>query len=115
MTISPRFNELRTRYEELKDRFIPPHSETLDYTDKQRDDMRAFRVLYHSEVEAFLEDRALEASSHALRKFQEIGIANKVLLCLLAFSDTQWEGPPSSLQNLQNSVVYNKIKNPKSC
>ncbi|MDI4649585.1 HEPN domain-containing protein [Cohnella hashimotonis] len=106
MTTSNRFNEFKLRYEELKTRFIPELSEDLDYSDEQLDDLRAFRVLCHSEIEAYLEDRARETSSQALRKFQETGNANKVLLCLLAFSDTQWEGPPSSIQNLQNSVLY---------
>lgn len=106
MNTSNRYNVLRLRYEELKSRFIPPISENLDYTEEQLDDLRAFRVLCHSEIEAYLEDRAREVSSQALREFQETGSASKVLLCLLAFSDTQWEGPPPSIQNLQNSIHY---------
>jgi len=55
---SKRFFELSARITELKEYFLPEADPLGEYTPKQNDEIRAFRVLCHAEVEQFLEDCA---------------------------------------------------------
>src|SRR3546814_3784393 len=56
MARPPRLRELEKRYKELRKEFLPSHfSKTGSYSDAQYRFAAAFRLLFHSELEGYLE------------------------------------------------------------
>lgn len=49
------YQELLERVHVLKGNFLPPLSPVASYTEIEQDRMRAFRLLVHAEIEAYLE------------------------------------------------------------
>ncbi len=83
---SARFLLLGRRINKLQKHFIPKRfSPTASYSDRQRDHARAFRLLAHAEIEAYLEDRAKELAVTAVRNFKADGIPRIVVLNLVGF------------------------------
>jgi hypothetical protein len=56
--LSERFLGLERRIAELKLHFLPPLHPLGEYTPKELDAVRAFRLLSHAEIEQFIEDSA---------------------------------------------------------
>jgi hypothetical protein len=85
-TLSVRYSDLAIRLNELKKRFLPlvPSSSGV-YRDRQIDKARAYRVLSHSEIEGFLEDRAEEVVTKAVSQWKTNGTVSVTLLCLGTF------------------------------
>jgi hypothetical protein len=89
---SARFVELERRLKKLRARFLPKvFSATGDYTDRQLDHARGYRLLAHAEIEAFLEDRAQQVAIGSLKRFRLDGRPRHVLMNLLAFNLVQDE------------------------
>lgn len=63
-----RFDDLVERIDELHFRFVPSLDPTGSYSDAQYDDMRAFRLLVHSEIEKYLELLLEDALTKFLNK-----------------------------------------------
>jgi hypothetical protein len=85
MKPSPRFKELEGRLKELKSTFLPRNfSPTGDYSDKVRDQSRAFRLLSHAELEGYLEDISLDISSRAIKLWETSRKLTRPLLGLVS-------------------------------
>src|SRR5436190_3012573 len=98
---SARFLLLDRRIDKLQKRFIPRQfSPTASYTDRQRDHARAFRLLVHAEIEAYLEDRAKELVITAVRNFKSDGIPRTVVLNLVGFHSKTRELSTEKLQQI---------------
>jgi RiboL-PSP-HEPN len=83
---SARFQILSRRVQQLRRRFIPKaFSPTGSYSERQRDHARAYRLLVHAEIEAYLEDRAREIALRAVQSFKANGRAKSIILNLVSF------------------------------
>lgn len=98
---SERFRQLEGRLRELRNHLLPdPFDPTGTYEneDKVATSVLAYRVLAHAEIEAYFEDRALEAAREAYKAWNERMHVSRVALCLLAFSGREMALPPATLE-----------------
>lgn len=75
------------------------------YSDEWISRARAYRVLAHAEVEAYLEDRSREVAKSALDRWKRDRVASPCLLGLVAFSGQVMEGAPESVAPPQPSAA----------
>src|SRR5882672_9474307 len=81
-----RYRELERRLKKLRLHFLPKtFSATGNYTDRQLDHARGYRLLVHAEIEAFLEERAQKIANDSVRDFQISKQFGHVLMSLLSF------------------------------
>lgn len=73
MAVSIRYKQLRARVAELKKHLLPNRfSPTGDYTDRQMDRARGYRILVHAEIESYIEDSVNEIIDLAQTQFIKI-------------------------------------------
>ena len=86
MANSTRFRELRTRIRELRRHLLPnKFNSTGDYTDRQFDRTRAFRLLAHAEIESYLEDVVLDTANEAFLAWRDHGVTTVPLVAMVAY------------------------------
>lgn len=91
MPTSIRFKEMRTRLTELRNNMLPANfSPTGDYSDRQLDRTRGYRLLVHAEIESYLEDVAREAVTRAIQEWKANKKPSTVLLAFLAAYHSGW-------------------------
>lgn len=91
MQTSIRFKEMRTRLTELRHHMLPAKfSPTGDYSDRQLDRTRGYRVLVHAEIESYLEDVAREAVTQAIQEWKNKKKPSMILLAFLAAYHSAW-------------------------
>ncbi len=91
MPTSIRFKEMRARLNELRHHMLPAKfSPTGDYSDRQLDRTRGYRVLVHAEIESYLEDVAREAVTQAIQKWKNNKKPSTILLAFLAAYHSGW-------------------------
>lgn len=98
---SERLTHLVAQLAELRRHLLPdPFDETGVYEDEDKVAMTAlaYRVLAHAEIEAYFEDRALEAANSARAAWDERSHVSRIALCLLAFSGKEMPSPPDTLE-----------------
>lgn len=82
---SIRFRELSKRLHELRRNMLPQKfSPTGDYSDRQLDRARGFRVLAHAEIEAFLEDLGFEKAKSVVESWKATKSTTDSLFCLVS-------------------------------
>ena len=82
----------------LRRHFLPSRLDpTLVYSPRELDRARAYRVLAHAEMEAYLEERATSIVRQALAEWKKSGFVSRTVAALLAFSGRPMELPPESL------------------
>lgn len=82
---SRRYRALQARLQVLRRLFLPRRfSSTGSYGADALDRARAFRVLIHAEIEAYVEDRALEVADSAFRAWESSGRVSRPLAAMLA-------------------------------
>ena len=97
MRNSTRVRELRKRIEELRKHFLPRKFEpTGAYTAHQFDRARAFRLLAHAEIEAYLEDMTLEAANKAFDVWQTRGVISPSLIAMVAYVEVNLGDVPTT-------------------
>jgi hypothetical protein len=91
MPSSKRFRELKTRLNELRRHLLPiTFSKTGDYSDRQVDRARGYRLLAHAEIEAFIEDQARETVTSALISWKKNQTSSTPLISFLAAYHSSW-------------------------
>lgn len=91
MAISDRFKEMRVRLRELRRHLLPSEfSPTGDYTDRQLDRARGYRLLVHAEIESYLEDVAKEITTSAIRRWKHDRHPSALLIAFLASFHSSW-------------------------
>jgi hypothetical protein len=97
---SERYDQLENRLLELRNHLLPtPFDATGTYDDdKVATSVLAYRVLTHAEIEAYFEDRVLDAALGAKKAWAERKHVSRVALCLLAFSGKDMPAPPDTLE-----------------
>ena len=99
------------RYKELKSEILQLRRDLLpkkfrgsgQYEQETITKTRAYRVLVHAELEAYLEDRARDIALAALEAWKDRNQVSKTLLALIAFSGRIMEKPPNSMSPEQPS------------
>lgn len=91
MPVSERFKEMRIRLRELRKHLLPPKfSPTGDYTDRQLDLARGYRLLVHAEIESYLEDVAKEVVTSAIIKWKNDRKPSLLLVAFLSSYHSSW-------------------------
>jgi len=80
MSVSRRFNGLISRLNSLKVHFLPSQFNPIGrYSRREYDLARAYVVLAHAELEAYIEDRVTEIAQHAQSVWQARGRHSRVI------------------------------------
>lgn len=115
MPRSARFKELQLRLRELRKYMLPAtFSSTGDYSARQLDRSRGYRLLVHAEIEAFLEDITFEAARSGISEWVRTKRVNDCLFCLIVsyhsgfIVDSLDEEPP--IPSEQRAKLKNSIK-----
>lgn len=103
---SSRFRDMVARLAELRSVFLPRRFDpTGSYPANQSDLTRAYRLLCHAEIEACMEDIALQAVSKTCAAWGSSGKPSRSLIGLLAYH----HAPPITVE-LTSSVAPKKAK-----
>jgi hypothetical protein len=91
MALSNRFKELRRRLNELRAHLLPAKfSPTGDYTDRQQDRARGYRLLAHAEIESYFEDISRETVTNAIIEWKRNTKATNTIVAFLASYHSSW-------------------------
>ncbi len=91
MPQSNRYRQLKTRLTELKNHLLPNNfSATGNYTERQQDRARGYRLLVHAEIESYLEDVSRETVTKAIRQWKSNYQPSIVIVSFLASYHSSW-------------------------
>jgi len=111
MRVSNRFKELKTRLTELKRHLLPnKFSPTGDYSDRQQDRARGYRLLVHAEIESYLEDVSRETVTQAVRDWKSNKKPTIVIISFLASYHSSW----NVLEEIKNEEIIQIAKSRKN-
>ncbi|WP_425264309.1 HEPN domain-containing protein [Streptomyces bungoensis] len=91
-----RYKQLQSRLDRLERLFLPPASPVGSYTSDEYDQVRAYIVLCHAEIEAYLEAMCLEVLRKAEDRWRQSASAGSCIAALLLYNDKKVT-PPKSL------------------
>ncbi len=99
MAQSRRYQILKKRLAQLRHRLLPRvFSPTGDYSATQLDRARAYRLLVHAEIEAFMEDRATELATKAFQSWRTDLKPRHTITALLGFCRASDKSYPTLLE-----------------
>lgn len=108
--LSNRFKELRARLRELRLHLLPANfSPTGDYTDRQQDRARGYRLLVHAELESYLEDISRETVTQAIRDWKVNKKPSNIIVSFLASYHSSW----SVTEEVRNEEIIRIAKSRK--
>lgn len=111
MRLSNRFKELRSRLRELRLHLLPANfSPTGDYTDRQQDRARGYRLLVHAEIESYLEDVSRETVTQAIRDWKTSNKPSNIIVSFLAAYHSSW----SVTEEIKNEEIIQIAKSRKN-
>lgn len=111
MRVSNRFKELRARLRELKLHLLPnTFSPTGDYSDRQQDRARGYRLLVHAEIESYLEDVSRETVTQAIRDWKSNQKPSIVIVSFLASYHSSW----NVVEEITNEEIIQIAKSRKN-
>src|SRR5262245_57457404 len=91
------FEELVARVRELESHLLPTHKDDLTYSRAEYDRVRAYVLLVHAEVEAYMEQRVLDEVTRRMSAWKSSRTPSVTLMGILAFCPEEWVGPIESL------------------
>lgn len=98
MAFSRRFIQLKGRFQVLRRLFLPKRFSRIgSYSRDTLDQARAFRVLMHAELEAYLEDRAYEIAQKAFDSFRSKDVLSLPVAGIVASLRADGPGVPKQL------------------
>lgn len=89
MTNSRRFKQLKSRLNVIENTFLPKIKPTGNYTKKEQDQIRAYLLLNHAEIEAYFEEVAENKVKKAFKSWKINKTKSNVLLSLVSFHETK--------------------------
>lgn len=106
MVDSTRYKELKNEIMQLRRDLLPKKFRVSgQYAQEDITKTRAYRVLVHAELEAYLEDRSRDIALAAVRTWKQKNQVSKPLVALIAFSGRTMEKPPNLMYPEQQSQV----------
>lgn len=113
MCLSIRFKELRSRVRELREHLLPKNFSPIgDYTERQQDRARGYRLLVHAEFESYLEDISREAVIQAIREWKANKKPSIIIVSFLASYHSSWN-TGEEIQNEEIVKIATSRKNAK--
>lgn len=113
MPTSQRFNQMKHRLAELQKHMLPDNfSPTGDYTDRQLDRTRGYRLLVHAEIESYLEDISRSAITNSIRKWKTNKIPTTTILAFISSYHSSWSAEDNSNHDEIIKIAKTRI-NPK--
>jgi hypothetical protein len=102
-----RYKQLKTRIDRLERLFLPPPNPVGEYSQDEYDTVRAYIVLCHAEIEAYIESMCLDVLRKAEERWKNTSSAGACIAALMLFNDKQ-VSPPKSLakQNATDAVDH---------
>jgi HEPN superfamily RiboL-PSP-like protein len=105
MPLSQRLQQLISRLQILEKHFLPQQfSLSGNYSREQDDRTKAYLLLVHAELEAYLEDRARSRVDLAYARWQRTGMCTPVLSRLLVYHQDEFE--PISAIKVDKAVNF---------
>jgi CRP-like cAMP-binding protein len=107
MPLSKRLQQLLKRLTTLEKHFLPKDGQfslSGNYSPEQDDKTKAYLLLVHAELEAYLEDRAKNRVDVAHASWQRTGVCTSVLSRLLVYHQREFE--PISTHSVTKAVNY---------
>lgn len=109
MPTSLRYNNLVARVTQLESHLLPAIDPTLNYTAKDRDLTRAFCLLCHAELEAYIEDITKEIVDKAFAKWNTNKEIISPIIFHLAYNYRQENGKPKETPYGMVFKSYNSL------
>jgi len=104
---SRRYKELRGRLRELRVHLLPKDfSPTGDYSDRQQDRARGYRLLAHAEIESYIEDVAKDTILYAITKWKNEEKPSLTMMAFLAAYHSSW----STGSEIENEEIIKLAK-----
>jgi hypothetical protein len=85
-------------------------SPTGDYTERQQDRARGYRLLAHAEIESYLEDISRETVTHAIKEWKANSKPSFVIISFIA----SYHSSSSASNELSNNEILNIAKSRKN-
>jgi hypothetical protein len=105
MPVSHRFRTLVSRLRILRERFLPDQFNPIGhYSQREYDLARGYVVLAHAELEAYIEDRAIEITQRAESNWQTRGRHSRVIRGICASHNMQTRQPWLSFTKDANKI-----------
>jgi len=108
MANSKYFTQLTRRVSQIENSYLPEISQTGNYTSKQRDDLRAYVILIHAELEAYFEQISEAKAKEAFQKWKLYRTKSNVLTALVCFCKKDLTG--LSLEKRLNDALTDHIR-----
>lgn len=90
MSRSKRFIELFKRIKSIEKNLLPRIKTPGDYTKRELDMIRSYKLLVHAEIEAYVEERAKEKAISAVKSWKASRTKSNVLLALMSYNDIDY-------------------------
>jgi hypothetical protein len=90
MSNSKRYIQLARRISKIETSYLPSVNQSGNYTSKEQDDLRAYLLLIHAEIESFFEEVSEEKVKLAFKKWKISRTKSNVLLSRASFSTNTW-------------------------
>lgn len=111
MANSLRFREMCRRLSDLRAHMLPEKfSPTGDYSSRQLDRARGYRLLAHAEIESFIEDITLDAARSTVSEWSHSQAVNNTLFCLIAHYHEGYDIDGESLEPSFSESSRPKVK-----
>lgn len=89
MANSQRYIQLENRIKVIEKLYLPSIKPSGNYTPKEQDDIRAYLLLVHAEVESYFEEISEKKAKEAFRKWKDTRVKSNVLLSLVSFHENK--------------------------
>jgi len=91
MAHTQRFKELKNRLHDLRKRMLPSRfSPTGDYSERQKDHARGYRLLAHAEIESYIEDVAKDVIMKALMSWKISQKPSRTIVAFMSCYHSSW-------------------------
>lgn len=85
MANSLRYIQLENRLKSIETLYLPPIKSSGNYSKKEQDNLRAYLLLVHAEIESFFEEIAEEKAKKAFKNWKSNRTKSNILLSLVSF------------------------------
>lgn len=109
MLNSRKFFQLENRIDAIESLYLPTIKPTGNYTKKEQDNIRAYLLLVHAELESYFEGISEEKAKTAFNKWKINRTKSNVLLSLVSFHDHNINEPDIEIRvnKALSTFIYN--------
>ena len=104
MANSQRYIQLEKRVRVIESLYLPPIRPSGNYTPKEQDDIRAYLLLVHAEIESYFEEISEKKAKDAFRKWKSTRTKSNVLLSLVSFHEDKIQENKTPVRDIEARV-----------